>query len=194
MANIEYSGGSQKVVGTQQDDTIEFRFQGVANEGGNDTVFGLGGDDYIFSGNGNDQVFGGSGNDELRGFTGNDKLFGGSGSDLLFGGEGDDTLAVEVQFDNFGTDSLSGGTGFDTVNFKTASIIVVNDNPQTPNILDASRGVSVNLINQFGPGVVGDFVLTAGDDAGEDLFALITHERGRIINPGSAGFADIRNV
>ena len=202
MARIEYSQLDATVTGTQQNDNISaLAFAG--SDGGieftagrNDTLFGLGGNDTMFAGDDQDRLFGGSGNDTLQGGRGNDKLFGGIGNDTLDGGDGNDTISVEVNFpdvvanEGFGTDTIIGGAGFDTINFQTAFVTLQFLSDPAASIENAGQGVSVNLVNSFRPGVVGDFSLAADTDG--SVSAVVTQERGRILDANGSGlFSDI---
>ncbi len=197
MANINYSGGDQTVTGSQNADSIFATpifnpFGGtLIAANGRDTVFGLGGDDVIFSGENNDTLFGGSGNDELRGGDGNDILFGGTGSDSLEGGDDSDVINIETNLTSFGTDTISGGDGFDTIRFNTATVTEHFLGNPTFAVQGAARGVSVNLVNFFVPGIVGDFQLLTDDDGSVSSF--LTQTRGRIVDEGgdSAVLADV---
>ena len=200
MADITYSGGDTTKAGTNQDDDIFAvdilnPFGGILiAENGRDTVFGLGGDDTISSGENNDTLFGGSGNDELRGGDGNDVLFGGSGNDTLKGGDDNDIINVETRLTNFGTDTISGGDGFDTLRFNTATVTEHFLSNPTFTVQEAARGVSVNLINVFVPGTVGDYQLVTNTDG--SVGALVTQTRGRIVDESgtSSVLADIERI
>lgn len=101
MAELTGTDGSDRIVGTQANDTI---WAGRNN----DTVQGLGGNDRLFGGPGHDVIYGGDGNDRIEGGIGYDHLFGGAGDDTILGNESPDMLMGGA-----GDDHLLGGQGDD---------------------------------------------------------------------------------
>lgn len=94
----------------------------LADDSGNDVIYGGDGADTIYTGswdgathtgNGTDEAWGGNGGDMIYGDNGADKLAGGAGSDTINGGGGNDVIYSGA--DAASTDDLLGGAGNDTI-------------------------------------------------------------------------------
>jgi Ca2+-binding RTX toxin-like protein len=130
-------GGFEKLVGTDQDDTIWGGLATIEGGAGNDyinvyggaaaTIDGGTGDDVIIGSAGADLLLGGDGDDYIAGAGGQDTIFGGDGKDDIHlgdggaeahGGSGNDTIiggsGADKLFGDEGDDYLAGGDG-DTV-------------------------------------------------------------------------------
>ena len=124
---IELIDGRDTILGTDGDDSLDFRaadapvlisIELIDGGRGNDIIIGTAGDDVIHGGKGVDLLFGGPGNDILDGGDSNDTLHGGDGDDILDGHDGDDTLyggdGNDTLIGDDGDDMLDGGAGDDT--------------------------------------------------------------------------------
>jgi Ca2+-binding RTX toxin-like protein len=111
---------------------------------GNDTFFGDAGADSVSGGADNDYLDGGTSGDTLEGNAGNDTLHGRSGVDVLVGGAGDDFL-------NGGTlgDTMEGGAGNDTYDYDHPGDVLIELAGGGIDTINASTGVSLQLIGQF---------------------------------------------
>ncbi|MEW5249958.1 hypothetical protein [Microbulbifer discodermiae] len=121
---IDGRGGSDKIVGTNANNTLDFsatelvgiaRIDGAA---GNDAVYGTSGADTIIGGPGSDYLSGGDGDDTFvftQGDRGVDTYSGGQGHDRLLGTDGDDDFI----FSNFTganiLEEIDGGSGEDRI-------------------------------------------------------------------------------
>lgn len=96
---------------------------------GDDIINGNGGDDTIEAGGGDDTIDGGDGDDIISGGDGNDRIIGGAGADTMNGDNGNDFFIVDNAGDAAG-DMVFGGNGFDTLDLRSAGLVVFRD--QTP--------------------------------------------------------------
>jgi Ca2+-binding RTX toxin-like protein len=177
-------------------DAATERFQ-VNGLGGNDSVTandGVGaatllsvdggaGADTINGSEGPDLILGGEGNDVLGGGGGDDRMVGDRGNDTMNGGAGDDTL---VWNNGDGSDVANGDTGSDDVEVNGApaagDIFTVQPNGArirfdrtnlVPFALDIGSSETMHANGLGGDdtitvGDVGDFVVTAAGDSGND--------------------------
>ena len=70
-------------------------FTGIADGGGNDTIYGGNGNSYIVGGQGDDHIYAGTGDNDIigdnntpGGTVGNDTIYGGTGNDVILGDNG----------------------------------------------------------------------------------------------------------
>jgi Ca2+-binding RTX toxin-like protein len=106
----------------------------------------------IIGSNYNDTLLGGLGNDTITGGVGNDSLTGGAGDDSIVAGAGNDTI---VGF--LGKDTVDGGAATESNTLTlTATSTDLNTaldaqlvNVQTVSATGATKGVAINLRNQF---------------------------------------------
>ena len=114
LDGIAAEGGDDSIVGGDGDDTIfgEFGSDTIDGGAGDDLVeFGAGnGAGTLIGGAGDDTLIGGPGADLILGLAGNDSLDGGQGADVMDGGADDD-----VMLGGQGADLMEGGTGGDTI-------------------------------------------------------------------------------
>lgn len=131
--DVATGGGSDAVIGSDQDDRID-------TGADDDLVHGAPGDDRIWLGGGDDIGIGGAGDDKILGEAGDDSIVGGPGDDTIKMGDGHDVSAFGFEFmqdvNNFdgfvvfpdlpfddeeanneegGNDQISGGNGDDII-------------------------------------------------------------------------------
>ena len=115
--SITGNGLANKIIGSEQDDTID----------------GGGAADTILGGKGNDKIYGGTGNDCLKGGDGDDILIGGKGNDTLYGGAGDDVFVYNKGDDN---DKI--------MNYADGDIVSITGDRVT-NITSSQNNITLNL-------------------------------------------------
>ena len=94
------------------------RCRRIANEPGNDEMYGGAGNDMMSGNEGHDELHGGTGNDTMNGNDGRDHLEGDDGVDGLYGGLGRDLLDGGA-----GNDMLFGGGGNDEIRATKGDIV-----------------------------------------------------------------------
>ena len=110
---IDALGGSDLVLGYNQ----------------NDTLYGGSGSDNLYGGNGDDYLDGGDDADGVYGDNGNDTLVGGSGNDQLSGGTGVDTVVYVGSASNFQVVKngvVQNFTGYGTFDINNAHTVVTD--------------------------------------------------------------------
>ncbi len=133
--SIELILGGGRIVGTDEDDVLDF--SGVSLwTANNRRIDGKDGNDIIVapSGLGGFELNAGGGADTVVGGDGNDDIDGGSGSDSITGGGGDDTIEGGA-----GTDTTSGGIGND--------VFIANFSDHTYDIVDGGPDVDSFQLN-----------------------------------------------
>ncbi len=180
---IAGGSGSETIIGSQYDDTID-------GGGGYDTIIGGDGDDVLLGGTEGDRIDGGAGDDTISGGDGDDTISGGAGADQLNGGTGSDTLSyaddttgVNV---NLAANSVTGGeatgdtiTGFENVTGGTGADTLTGN--ASNNVLSGNAG------NDTIAGGAGNDTLFGGE--GDDT---LSGEAGDDVLVGGAG-ADTLN-
>ena len=106
-------------------------------------VRGGSGADRLRGGPGFDDLDGQAGNDTLVGKDGGDELTGGRGRDRLFGTAGDDDLIDGERDGNAQPDFFVGGSSRDTAGQDRGDFVIYSSR---------SRGISVDVISESGPG------------------------------------------
>ncbi len=143
VERIEGGGGSDRILGTSANNTLDFSgtqvlgIEYIDAGPGHDTVRGTADADLIIVGAGSDTVFGGEGNDvfQLAGLDGSgDRIAGEGGDDRIAGTSGDDVLVFSTYNGSYvvetidlgaGTDRIVGTSANNTLDFSSTTLVGV---------------------------------------------------------------------
>jgi|GEM_PF-4680721 len=133
----EVTANSNKTEGTNFDDVIHGRDDGIKNGGrigdgnvieaglGDDVVLGGAENEKIWGEEGDDTLFGKGGHDYIDGGRGNDVMVGGSGNDIITGGSGEDTAVYTGNFADYTIEDYDSG-------WRSRYLGVVDNRPSSP--------------------------------------------------------------
>ncbi|WP_193166298.1 beta strand repeat-containing protein [Microbulbifer hainanensis] len=200
---IDGRGGSDRIVGSSANNTLDFRGTTLVDIAeidagtGNDTVYGSAAADVITGGTGSDNLYGEDGNDVFlltAGDTGYDRYNGGAGADELRGTAGDDLIrlaaysgasTVELINGNGGTDWIQGTTGNNTLDFSTT-------------VLSGIAGISAEKGNDTVLGSAGNDQLRGGEgsdnlqgNAGADTYLFARGDGTDTLTDNGSSSGDI---